>query len=147
MQNVSFDEIVEKIVAQDPRFHRDAYDFLREALDHTQQHHAQGGEDIQRHVSGQQLLEGIRDYALREFGPMALTVLNEWGITRCGDFGEIVFNLIDHQVLRKTESDTRADFQTGYNFEEAFLEPFLPASRLLQRRRHVPAPSRTSPAE
>jgi uncharacterized repeat protein (TIGR04138 family) len=139
MQNVSFDEIVERIVDTDRRFQPGAYEFLREALDFTQQQAASDGIEVQRHVTGQQLLEGIREFALREFGPMAMTVFNAWGVTRCEDFGDIVFNLIEHQVLKKTERDSRADFKGGYDFEAAFCHPFLPASR-----RSVPAAASTS---
>lgn len=134
MQNLRFEEVVERIVRKDPRFHPDAYDFVREALDFTQQRMASVGGDARRHVTGQQLLEGIRLYALREFGPMAITVFESWGITRCEDFGEIVFNLVDHRFLRKTENDRRSDFAHGYSFEEAFVEPFLPPSRLRKKR-------------
>lgn len=132
MQNVSFEELVEKIVEKDPRFHPDAYDFLREALDFTQREVARGATESERHVSGGELIEGIRQFALQQYGPMAATVLNEWGVTRCEDFGEIVFNLIDHQILRKRDSDSRADFKGGYEFHDAFVRPFLPASRLRQ---------------
>lgn len=141
MQNVSFDEIVERIMASDPRYQPGAYDFLREALDFTQQQAGQSGLDVHRHVTGQQLVQGIREFALREFGPMAITVLHAWGITRCEDFGEIVFNLIDHQVLRKTDTDSRDDFKGGYEFEAAFREPFLPASR-----RRSPTPAAAAPS-
>jgi uncharacterized repeat protein (TIGR04138 family) len=128
---VSFEEVVERIVQKDPRYHPDAYDFLRQALDYTQQHlpGGVGASGERSHVTGQQLLDGIRKFGLREFGPMALTVFNAWGITRCEDFGEIVFNLIDARFLRKRESDTRDDFKGGYDFEEAFVQPFLPASK------------------
>lgn len=133
MQTVSFDQIVDKIVAHDPRYHRDAYDFVREALDHTQRLiHKDARADKpkkERHVSGQQLLGGIRDYALAQFGPMVPTVFEDWGVRRCEDFGEIVFNLVDNGngLFGKTEQDTRGDFQGGYDFDEAFRRPFLPA--------------------
>ena len=82
-------------------------------------------------MSGQQLLEGIREFALRQYGPMAITVLDEWGVRRCEDFGEIVFNLVDHGhgLFGKTETDSREDFKGGYDFEEAFKKPFLPGQR------------------
>jgi uncharacterized repeat protein (TIGR04138 family) len=134
MQNLRFEQVVERIVRKDPRFQPDAYDFVREALDFTQQRMASIGGDTRRHVSGQQLLEGIRLYALREFGPMTVAVFDAWGITRCADFGEIVFNLVDHRFLRKTENDRRDDFSPGYSFDEAFVDPFLPPSRLRERR-------------
>ena len=70
---------------------------------------------------------GIRDYALDMFGPMTPTVLSEWGIHSCEDFGEIVFNLIQHKQATQSQSDSRDDFKGGYDFDEAFRKPFLPA--------------------
>ncbi|HEX2100689.1 MAG TPA: Minf_1886 family protein, partial [Candidatus Synoicihabitans sp.] len=66
-------------------------------------------------------------HALEQFGPMARTVLDAWGIRRCGDFGEIVFNLIDYNVFSKTDNDKREDFSDIFTFEDAFDRPFLPA--------------------
>ena len=129
MQAVNFEELIEPILAKDPRFHREAYLFLREALDHTQKTVSKPKKGEIRHVSGQELLAGIREYALEQFGPMALTVLEEWGIKRCEDFGEIVFNMGEHGLLAKTEKDSRDDFKPGYSFREAFQQPFLPAAR------------------
>src|SRR6266545_2800201 len=130
MQAASFEEAIEQIAAQDLRYHREAYFFLREALDHT---HKITGKPPKRnevrHVSGQELLKGIREYALQQFGPMTLTVLEEWGIRRCEDFGEIVFNMVENKLLAKTEKDSREDFKNGYRFEEAFRQPFLPADK------------------
>jgi uncharacterized repeat protein (TIGR04138 family) len=76
------------------------------------------------------LLEGIRLYALNSYGPMVPTMLEEWGIHSCEDFGEIVFNMIEHKVASKTDSDTRADFKGGYNFDDVFRKPFLPSKAL-----------------
>ena len=95
MQNQNFEEEIEKILARDPRYHRDAYNFLREALDHTQKSVTKAAKGEPRHVSGQELLDGIREFALAQYGPMALTVLEEWGVRRCEDFGEIVFSLVE----------------------------------------------------
>ena len=151
--NISnFDEALDLIVQKDPRFHRDAYLFVREALDHTQKLVNKGskgeknekpdkseiraalGDELAegkvRHVSGQELLSGIRVYALDQYGPMTLTVLKEWGLHRCEDFGEIVFNMVENHLLAKTKKDSRDDFKGGYDFEEAFRLPFLPASAL-----------------
>ncbi len=114
-----FDSALETVLARDPRFHRDAYHFVREALDHTQGLYQKSG-----HVDGSELLEGIRDFALKEYGPMALLVLDEWGVRRCEDFGDIVFNLIDAKVLKKTEGDRREHFTGGYDFADAFRKPF-----------------------
>ena len=128
MQTPNFEEILDLIVKKDPRYHREGYFFLREALDHTQKMVGKKKGEI-RHVSGQELLEGIRDYALSQFGPMTLTVLAEWGIRSCEDFGEMVFNMVANSLLAKTEKDSRDDFKGGYNFEEAFRKPFLPQSK------------------
>jgi uncharacterized repeat protein (TIGR04138 family) len=141
MHTVIFDEVVERIATLDPRYARDAYHFVREALDHTQKRvhkEVRGRKDTQdRHVTGQQLLEGIREYGLQAFGPLTLFVFNEWGIRRCADFGDIVFNLVEHGngMFGKTERDSRDDFQGGYDFEEAFRRPFLPSG--------PPRPART----
>ncbi len=129
MQAASFEQTVEQIVAKDPRYQRDAYFFLRESLDHTQKMIGKPPKkDEIRHVTGQELLKGIREYALQQFGPMTLTVLAAWGVKRCEDFGEIVFNMVESKLLAKTEKDTRDDFKTGYDFHEAFRRPFLPSS-------------------
>lgn len=122
-----FDAVLEPILNRDKRFTREAYHFVREALDHTHRQILRRGEARPRHVTGQELLEGIRDYALQQFGPMSLTVLNEWGLRRCEDFGEIVFLLVDEKVLAKTEQDSMDDFRGGYDFEDAFRKPFLPS--------------------
>jgi uncharacterized repeat protein (TIGR04138 family) len=131
MQTINFDDAVEQLVTRDPRYTGDAYHFVREALDHTQKLAVKKAESATpRHVSGQQLLDGIRDYAMEQFGPMAMDVLGEWGVRRCEDFGEIVFNMVEADLLKKTAKDSRADFQGGYTFEEAFRQPFLPRGRL-----------------
>jgi uncharacterized repeat protein (TIGR04138 family) len=129
MQEVSFDEALELIRARDPRYQGDAYMFVREALEHTQKSISKDNRGHLRHVSGQELLHGIRQYALQQFGPMAMTVFEEWGIHHCRDFGEIVFNMVEIGLLAKTEKDSRSDFENGYDFPEAFRRPFLPPSK------------------
>ena len=126
MQTVSFDEVLDQIIAADPRYQREAYHFLREALDYTQKKVVRASKDEIRHVSGQQLLQGIREYALQQFGPLAMTVFEEWGVRRCEDFGELVFNMVEGSLLAKTEKDSRDDFRNAYDFEEAFRKPFQP---------------------
>lgn len=132
MQTLDFDQTIEQITQTDERYATDAYYFLRDALDHTQAqlNKPTTGRKQPQHVSGKELLEGIRDLAIEQFGPMALTVLNDWGLTRCEDFGEIVFNMVDSKLLSKTADDTREDFKSIYDFEEAFRKPFLPRTRL-----------------
>ena len=129
MQELTFDNTLELIVAKDPRYQRDAYLFVKDALDHTQKIVAKESREV-RHVTGQELLEGIRVFALNQFGPMAELVFAEWGVHRCEDFGEIVFNMVEIGLLGKTEEDSRADFQNGYSFHDAFRKPFLPADKL-----------------
>jgi uncharacterized repeat protein (TIGR04138 family) len=125
MQPTDFIGAVEQILQKDTRYGRDAYVFVREALDHTQELIAKD-EKKKSHVSGQELLEGIKDCALRQFGPMTMTVFDEWGIRSCEDFGEMVFNMVDVKLLSKTETDSREDFKGGYDFQEAFVLPFRP---------------------
>ncbi len=129
MQEVNFDEVLERILDRDRRYHRDAYFFVREALDFTQKLVGRENGGPVRHVSGQELLEGIRQFALQQFGPMAITVFEEWGVRNCRDFGEIVFNMVEGGLLAKTEEDRREDFNDGYDFDEAFRQPFVPESR------------------
>lgn len=115
------------LVAADPRYQRDAYLFLRDGLEYTQRILKREVGTRTRHITGQELLEGLREYALKEYGPMALTVLAEWGIHRSEDFGDIVFNMVEHGILSKTEADSREDFRGGYDFEQAFRSPFRPS--------------------
>ena len=137
MHEASFEEALGQILAKDPRFQRDAYHFVREALDHTQKTIVKENKGKMRHVSGQELLSGIREFALGQFGPMTITVLEEWGIHNCRDFGEIVFNMVETGWLAKTDKDSREDFQEGYDFQEAFRKPFLPAARLKDAEKPV----------
>lgn len=130
MQEINFDAAVELITAKDSRYSRDAYVFVREALDFTQKLIVKEAKGSIRHVTGQELLDGIRQYALQQFGPMVTTVFEEWGVKSCRDFGEIVFNMVEIGLLAKTEKDTRDDFQNGYDFTDAFRKPFWPESKL-----------------
>ncbi|MGA2801427.1 MAG: Minf_1886 family protein [Verrucomicrobiota bacterium] len=130
MQEINFDEAVEQILAKDSRYHRDAYTFVREALDYTQKLVGRETRGQIRHVSGQKLLDGIRQFALQQFGPMTMTVFEEWGVRNCRDFGEIVFNMVEIGLLAKTEKDSRDDFQNGYDFTDAFRKPFWPSQKL-----------------
>jgi len=130
MQEINFDEKVEMILAKDSRYARDAYAFVRESLDFTQKTIGKENRGQVRHITGQELLDGIRQFALTQFGPMAVTVLEEWGVNNSRDFGEIVFNMVEIELLAKTEKDNRDDFNNGYDFTDAFRKPFWPPSRL-----------------
>jgi len=136
----SFQETVSEICKKDPRYQPDAYFFLVEALDSTVKDIRKNQPDHGRHVSGKELLEGIKAYALDEFGPLAYTVFSEWGVHATQDFGEIVFSLVAAGRLGKTEKDSLEDFKNVYDFDEVFRLPFEP-----QRTEASPAaPSRAS---
>lgn len=139
MQELTFESTLALLVAKDARYQRDAYLFVKDALDHTQKLVVKANKGELRHVSGQELLAGIREYALTQFGPMTTMVFEEWGVKRCEDFGEIVFNMVEIGLLGKTEKDSRDDFQNGYDFEDAFRKPFLPEGK--SRRTAVPKPT------
>jgi uncharacterized repeat protein (TIGR04138 family) len=140
MHEANFDEGIDQIVVKDPRYTRDAYLLVRDALDFTKKSVPRRDGILvpeHEHVTGQELLAGIRDYVLSQFGPMAITVLEEWGITRCEDIGEIVFNIVEAGLFSKTETDSREDFQNGYDFDEAFRKPFLPQSKISKETKPV----------
>lgn len=125
MPKLTFDDAIAEIVERDPRFHPDAYSLLRDALDFTMRTIVKR-EDEERHVSGEELLDGFRRHALEEFGPMTYSVLDDWGVRASGDVGAMVFNLIGAGVFGKSENDSPEDFVGVYDFEEAFLAPFRP---------------------
>jgi uncharacterized repeat protein (TIGR04138 family) len=127
MQPLNFEQSVKKIVAADPRYRADAYFFVREALDFTRRSSGRQRNDT-RDVGSKELLDGLRRYALETYGPMTITVLAEWGVASCEDFGEMVFNMIAHNCEGKSDTDKREDFKNGYDFDDAFRKPFLPAS-------------------
>lgn len=106
---------IEQIVEKGSDYKFEAYSFVMAGL-----HFTVSKLPKQRHVSGQELAEGLRDYALDQFGPMARTVLEYWGIRQTLDFGRIVFQLIEAELLKKTEEDTLEDFEDLYAFDEAF---------------------------
>jgi len=141
MQQIDFSEKLEDIVRQDPRFAREAYLFLRDALDFTIKARRKAKE-IDQHVNGQQLLEGIRQYALKQFGPMVTTVFEYWGVRSGEDFGSMVFNFIGVGIFGKTDTDSLDDFKGGYTFHEAFVAPFIPEKPFVHTR--IPA---ATPAE
>ncbi len=156
------DHPIAELLRRDERYHFDAYVFIFEALRHAQEelgmgtdHLAQSdldaelnaekeslldsdGEDKpERHVTGQELCEAMRQYAHTQYGYMAKSVLNHWGIQSTSDFGEIVFNLIEIEQMRKTPNDRREDFDDVFDFDEGFRHSFqfsLPDSTEEPRR-------------
>ncbi len=116
MQQVkNFFQVIENICQKDNRYKPDSYEFVMQALQFTQKKIDKDG-----HVTGKELLEGIRQFALEQYGPMAKTVLVHWGITKTSDFGNIVFNMIEKKMLSKTETDSLEDFKDVFDFETAF---------------------------
>lgn len=114
------EEVIREIAQRDPRFRAEAYPFLLESLDFTITRRAKG----KKHVTGSELLEGFRDLAVSTFGFLARAVLSEWGIRSTDDVGDLVFNLIEEDLLQKTADDRREDFHDLFDFEEAFEDGF-----------------------
>ncbi len=138
MPSPSFEETVARLVGQDPRYAPDAYRFVRDALDFTARSAKKPAQGPGRHISGAELLEGTRRFALREYGAMAKTVLDAWGIRRCADIGQLVFHLVEQRLLSKTDQDSLHDFDGGYEFEAAFRAPFRPDPRRTPSRLRQP---------
>ena len=118
MKNRDLIEKVELVAERDGRYRKEAYFFVFEALQYTVTSLGLTGE--LRHVTGRQLLDGIKEFALEQFGPMTKTVLEHWGLTQTRDFGEIVFNLVNAGLMGKTDEDTIDDFVDVYDFVAAF---------------------------
>lgn len=114
-QQVTTKDAIGELISRFKDYPSDAYEFVLEGLNYTV-----NLLDKPRHISGKELLEGIKNYALHQFGPMALTVLKNWKIHSCQDFGKIVFRLVDASILRKTDQDSMDDFLDGYHFEDVF---------------------------
>ena len=112
---MDFYKKVRQIVKKDSRFKPDAYEFVMQGLWFTQKKLKRDS-----HVSGRELLDGIRDFALEQYGPMARTVFAHWGVENTADFGEIVFNMVENGLMSKTEKDSRDDFRDVFDFSEAF---------------------------
>ena len=115
---------IENIVQQDPRYHRDAYFFIADGVSFTSRSIQEGERGKRRHISGQELLEGIREYTLQQFGTLAKTVLNDLGIYTTEDIGNIVFNMVQRNLLGASEEDSPQDFASGYDLHEAFEKAF-----------------------
>ncbi|MEM9186014.1 MAG: Minf_1886 family protein [Planctomycetota bacterium] len=123
---------ITELLRRDERYKFDAYVFVWEALRFAQEKLEMGSEfpaaqeedEPERHVSGQDLCEAMRQYAHEQYGYLAKQVLNHWGVQSTGDFGEIVFNLIEIGKMRKSPQDHREDFDGVFDFEKGFLQGF-----------------------
>jgi uncharacterized repeat protein (TIGR04138 family) len=120
---------LDEVVRRDPRYSYEAYEFVFAALAYTQRllgrvppAEATGEQDY--HVTGRQLLEGVRDLALREYGLMARTVFRMWGINNTSDFGEIVFNLVAANLMSKTDEDNREDFRDVFDLDQVLVRDY-----------------------
>lgn len=116
---------IEQIVEEVGLYPIEAFEFVQRGLHYTvQKLFGDIKEDAAHHVSGRELSEGLREYALLQWGLLARTVLRRWGITRTDDFGRIVFSLVENGWMSKTEEDTPEDFREVYDFALAFEEKY-----------------------
>jgi uncharacterized repeat protein (TIGR04138 family) len=122
---------LDEVVRSDPRYAHEAYDFVYAALRHTQRRlgreppaETEQTREGDYHVTGPQLLEGVRDLALREFGLMARTVFRSWGINSTTDVGQIVFNLVAADLMKKTDQDNLEDFRDVYDLDQVLVRDY-----------------------
>ena len=109
------DGVLARIRASGGHFDERGYLFVLAAIEYLQSRL-----EVRRHVSGAELAWACRDFAVRQFGLMAETVLGHWGLTRTDDFGRIVFTLVEVGLLVTQPGDREADFAAVYDFHEAF---------------------------
>ena len=114
-QNINKVFALLKVLNRDKRYEPESYSFVMACLDFTAKRLRRKG-----HITGKELLDSMKEYALEQFGPMARTVLESWGIKTTNDFGEIVFNMIDAGILGKTEQDMKEDFDKRFDFKTVF---------------------------
>jgi uncharacterized repeat protein (TIGR04138 family) len=125
MQTTGFQEAVEAVSRDDKRYHPEAYAFLRDSLEATLKRRKKATKEVGGHVAAAELLDGFRIHALAEFGPMAMTVLDYWGVRCSEDVGHMVFNLVQAGVFGKTDEDSLESFVAGgFDFRAAFVAPF-----------------------
>ena len=101
----------------------EAFSFVREGLSYTAQHLHENPQDLseaERHISGQQLCLGLRDFAIEKYGLLVAVVLDHWQVCRTDDFGRIVYAMVEAGLMSKTPSDSLADFREVYDFGEVF---------------------------
>ncbi len=125
MQIPHFEEAIEEIIEHDDRYDFDAYLHLKDSLDFAVKKLRDSDEGA-RHVDALELLHGVRDFTLEQYGPMSATLLEEWGITSCNDIGEMVYQLIECGMFGKQESDRRDAFNNPFDLKSDLEKPFLP---------------------
>jgi len=114
---LNLEAVLDTVVDKDPRYQRAAYLFVQRALHYYRERY--GGHGEAGHLKGEELLRGVRELALAEFGPMSRNVLNHWGVHRGEDVGEIVYNLIAAGLMTKTDEDQKEDFGGIMDFGES----------------------------
>ena len=119
LMNDEFLDIVTEICEKDDRYHIESYEFVMEAL-----HFSQRKFKKEKHVTGPELLQGIKLLLLQKFGPLTRSVLKHWGINQTDDFGNIVFNLVQFRILSKNDQDHYDSFKNAYDFNEVFEENY-----------------------
>jgi uncharacterized repeat protein (TIGR04138 family) len=117
-----FTGIISNICEADSRYSPEAYEFVMEALAFSQKKFKKA-----KHISGEELLAGIRALLLKKFGPMTVTLLKAWGIKKTDDFGNIVYNLVQNKVLAKDTEDQYESFKNAYDFDEVFNKAYRKA--------------------
>jgi len=110
---------IEGLVQKHKEYKIEAYHFVMAGLNATL-----AGMDEHRHLSGQELSMGIKDYALQQFGPLVIPVLEHWGLKATFDFGKVVYYLIAAKLMTKTNEDTVDDFKDVYDFEDVFKKNY-----------------------
>ena len=119
----SLEDRLKCVAVRDGRYHINAYRFVYEALDYTVKQL-----EKKRHITGRELLEGIKNLALEQFGALAVMVFDVWGVRATSDFGNIVFNLVEAEMMSRSEDDCREDFDRVYDFREVFRIDSKPRS-------------------
>ena len=110
---------VDEAAGSDGRYEKYAWRFVLSGVESTVEMMQASG-----HISGDELLKGLRIIASRQFGPMAKEVLNHWGIYSTRDIGNIVFGLITAELLEHSEEDSIEDFDDVFDFQKVFEEDY-----------------------
>jgi uncharacterized repeat protein (TIGR04138 family) len=127
---MDFEEAIRQLCHKDKRYTPQAYQLVRMSLDVAQKNvHGEIKKNkiqVNRHVTGPQLIEGFRQHVIETYGPMSFTILHNWGIKKSVDVGNIVFNIIETGMFGRSDDDTLEDFENVIDFKEAFMKPFEP---------------------
>ena len=122
MPDENFIEIVERIVEHDVRYRPGAYEFMNEAVAYTVRRlQRETLSRKERHVSGGELIQGVAEYAVQQFGPLDWEVLKDWGLVSGTSIGDVVFNMIDNGLLTASENDSREDFNRVPDLKELLI--------------------------